>query len=43
MPTQEKFNTPFYAASRQMIDMIIRPHETREKMISALEALLNHI
>jgi acetyl-CoA carboxylase carboxyltransferase component len=33
------FNTPYYAAGRQLIDIIIRPQETRPYLIKALELL----
>ncbi len=38
---REKFSTPYYAASRQMIDALIRPQETRPQLIKALKALQN--
>ncbi|HID94605.1 MAG TPA: acyl-CoA carboxylase subunit beta [Candidatus Latescibacteria bacterium] len=38
---RENFNTPYYAASRRMIDMIIRPQETRLNLILTLEMLIN--
>ncbi|MDO8491065.1 MAG: acyl-CoA carboxylase subunit beta, partial [Dehalococcoidia bacterium] len=36
---REKFTTPYYGASRQIIDIVIRPEETRPILIKALEAL----
>ncbi len=33
------FNTPYYAASRQLIDIIIDPRQTRPQLIKALELL----
>lgn len=33
------FNTPYYAAGRQLIDIIIKPHETRPNLIRALDLL----
>ncbi len=33
------FNTPYYAASRQLVDIIIRPPETRPELIKALDLL----
>ena len=38
---KEKFSTPYYTASKQVIDAIIRPRETRPQLIRALEALRN--
>jgi len=38
---REKFSSPYYAASRQFTDIIIRPQETRPQLIKALEALQN--
>ena len=35
----EKFSTSYYAASRQMVDAVIRPQETRPQLIKALKAL----
>ncbi|MDP2744697.1 MAG: carboxyl transferase domain-containing protein, partial [Dehalococcoidia bacterium] len=35
------FNTPYYAASRQLIDIIIDPRQTRPQLIKALELLRN--
>ncbi|MFC1982585.1 acyl-CoA carboxylase subunit beta [Chloroflexota bacterium] len=40
---RDKFSTPFYAASRQLIDAIIRPQETRPILISALQQLQNKV
>ncbi|MDZ4246608.1 MAG: carboxyl transferase domain-containing protein, partial [Dehalococcoidia bacterium] len=37
------FNTPYYAASRQLVDIIIRPQETRPFLINALELLKDKI
>ncbi|MFC1930487.1 acyl-CoA carboxylase subunit beta, partial [Chloroflexota bacterium] len=37
------FSTPYYAASRQLVDMIIRPQETRSHLINALELLKDKI
>jgi propionyl-CoA carboxylase beta chain len=36
---REKFANPYVAASRGFIDEIIRPRQTRAKLISALSAL----
>jgi propionyl-CoA carboxylase beta chain len=36
-----KFATPFIAASRGFVDEVIRPRETRRKLITALENLQN--
>jgi propionyl-CoA carboxylase beta chain len=36
-----KFNNPYIAASRGYIDEIIEPHNTRHKLINALEMLKN--
>jgi acetyl-CoA carboxylase carboxyltransferase component len=36
---REKFSTPYYAASRGMIDAIIMPQQTRPQLIKALEVL----
>ncbi len=38
---REQFANPFVAASRGFIDDVIEPHETRPKLISALEMLQN--
>lgn len=38
---REKFATPYIAASRGYIDDIIEPHETRPRLINALEMLAN--
>jgi propionyl-CoA carboxylase beta chain len=38
---QAKFANPYVAASRGYIDEVIEPHETRAKLISALEMLKN--
>lgn len=38
---KEKFSTPYYAASRQYIDAVIRPRETRPQLIKTLELLRN--
>lgn len=38
---RDKFTTPYYGASRQIIDIIIKPQETRPMLIAALEALEN--
>ena len=35
----EKFTTPYYGASSQRIDIIIKPSETRPQLIKALEIL----
>ncbi|MBN1434835.1 acyl-CoA carboxylase subunit beta [Candidatus Fermentibacterales bacterium] len=35
----EKFNNPYIAANRGYIDEVIKPHETRPKLISALRSL----
>ena len=37
----DKFLNPYYAASRQDIDDVIDPRDTRKVVISALEATLN--
>jgi len=37
----EKFTNPYIAASRGYIDEVIPPHDTRKKIISALEMLKN--
>jgi acetyl-CoA carboxylase carboxyltransferase component len=36
---REKFTTPYYGASSQRIDIIIKPSETRPQLIKALEIL----
>jgi propionyl-CoA carboxylase beta chain len=36
---REKFATPYVAASRGFVDEVIRPRETRRKLISALRNL----
>ncbi len=36
---KEKFSTPYYAASRQYVDAVIRPQETRPQLIKALDLL----
>ena len=38
---QEKFTNPFVAANRGFVDDVIAPAETRPRLISALEMLLN--
>ncbi len=38
---REKFANPYVAASRGYIDAIIEPHETRPRLINALEMLQN--
>ena len=38
---REMFTSPFYGASNQRIDIIIRPAETRPQLIKALEMLKN--
>ncbi len=38
---RQKFDNPFIAASRGFIDDIIQPHETRPRLINALEMLSN--
>ena len=38
---QEKFANPYIAASRGYIDAVIEPHETRPRLINALEMLRN--
>ncbi len=38
---REKFANPYVAASRGYIDDVIEPHETRPRLISALEMLQN--
>jgi acetyl-CoA carboxylase carboxyltransferase component len=36
---EEKFNNPYFAASMGIIEEIIRPHDTRKRIIALLEAL----
>jgi acetyl-CoA carboxylase carboxyltransferase component len=38
---REKFANPFVAASRGYVDAVIEPHETRPRVINALEMLQN--
>jgi propionyl-CoA carboxylase beta chain len=38
---REKFANPYIAASRGYIDDVIEPHETRPRLINALEMLAN--
>ena len=38
---REKFANPFVAASRGFIDEVIRPRETRRKLVMALKNLEN--
>jgi acetyl-CoA carboxylase carboxyltransferase component len=38
---REKFANPYVAASRGFIDDVIEPHETRPRLINALEMLSN--
>jgi acetyl-CoA carboxylase carboxyltransferase component len=38
---REKFANPYVAASRGFIDAVIEPHETRPRLINALEMLQN--
>jgi len=38
---KEKFSTPYYAASKQYVDAVIKPRETRPQLIRALEVLRN--
>ncbi|MFQ5711908.1 MAG: acyl-CoA carboxylase subunit beta, partial [Candidatus Geothermarchaeales archaeon] len=38
---RDKFANPYYAASKQHIDSVIDPRETRPRLIDALEMLLN--
>jgi len=38
---RERFASPYVAASRGFVDDVIEPHETRPKLISALEMLQN--
>jgi len=40
---REKFSTPYYAASKQMVDAVIRPQETRPALIRALGQLQNKV
>lgn len=36
---REKFTTPYHGASKQIVDVIIKPQETRPQLIRALELL----
>jgi len=36
-----KFGTPYYGASRMISDVIIRPEETRPRLINTLDLLKN--
>jgi acetyl-CoA carboxylase carboxyltransferase component len=36
---EDEFNNPYVAASRGYVDAIIRPSETRARLIDALEIL----
>jgi propionyl-CoA carboxylase beta chain len=38
---KEKFASPYSAAERGYIDDVIEPHETRPRLINALESLAN--
>ena len=38
---EEKFMNPYFAAARGYVDEVILPEETRERIISALDALKN--
>ena len=38
---RDKFVNPYYASSRQQIDIVIRPQETRPQLIRALDILKN--
>jgi propionyl-CoA carboxylase beta chain len=38
---REKFANPYIAASRGFVDEVIRPRETRRKLITALKTLEN--
>ncbi len=38
---REKFGSPYHAASKQFIDVIIKPQETRPQLIKALKVLQN--
>ena len=38
---RERFANPYIAAERGFVDAVIRPHETRKKIIQALEMLQN--
>lgn len=40
---REKFTTPYYGASSQRIDVIIRPNETRLHLVAALEMLKDKV
>ncbi|MBI2934781.1 MAG: acyl-CoA carboxylase subunit beta [Chloroflexi bacterium] len=37
------FNTPYYAAARQLVDIIIRPQDTRPQLVRALELLKDKV
>ena len=37
----EQFATPYMAASRGFVDLVIRPSETRARLLEALELLIN--
>ena len=37
----EQFATPYMAASRVFVDLVIRPSETRARLLEALELLIN--
>ncbi|MDZ4122149.1 MAG: carboxyl transferase domain-containing protein, partial [Candidatus Cloacimonadaceae bacterium] len=36
---EERFNNPYAAAARGYVDAVIRPSETRKRLIDALEIL----
>ena len=36
---RERFANPYVAADRGFVDAVIQPHETRKKLIQALEML----
>jgi len=36
---RDTFNTPYFSATRQVVDIIIKPQETRPQLIKALEML----
>jgi propionyl-CoA carboxylase beta chain len=38
---KEKFSNPYQAASAGFIDEVILPHETRQRIIAALDILRN--
>jgi len=38
---REKFANPYVAAARGYVDAVIEPHETRPRLINALEMLRN--